>query len=178
MSALPKPSAAETRTNAAFDALLWALSRPGLPRNLPEPGEGCIIEALLDRECRVYAADPGLIPAIMRTGAEIADIARADHVFLGSADQAAVLKEIALGSDLYPDDGATVVVRGRLQDGPTIRLTGPGIDGALDLRVAGLPDGFWATRAAVSRYPMGFELFILDGARVVGIPRSSHVEVL
>ncbi|MEO1796846.1 MAG: phosphonate C-P lyase system protein PhnH, partial [Pseudomonadota bacterium] len=72
MMATPAPSVEETRANRAFDALLWALSRPGLPRTLPDAGESAVIGALLDRECRVHAADPLLMPDIMRTGAELA----------------------------------------------------------------------------------------------------------
>ena len=178
MLASPSPSLAETRANTTFDALLWALSRPGLVRALPEPGEAPIINALLDRECRVHSADPLLIPEIMRTGAEVTDIDAADHVFLATMTSLAALDQVALGSDLYPDDGATVIVRARIGTGPAVRLTGPGIDGDLTLGLDGLPSGFWTVRAERMRYPMGFDLFLLDGDRVVGLPRSTTVEVL
>ncbi len=178
MPAAPHPSAAEVRDNAAFDALLWALSRPGLPRRLPDAGEASLIAALLDRECRVHAAEPRLLPEIMRTGAEIADIGRADHIFLGTLTSSEPLAEIAVGSDLYPDGGATVVLRAQLGAGPAVRLSGPGVDGDLVVQLGGLPGGFWAARAARARYPMGFDLFLLDGAEVLGIPRSTDVEVL
>lgn len=176
MLATPAPSPAETRDNAAFDALLWTLSRPGLPRDLPEPGEGSIITALLDRECLVYAADPLLMPKIMRTGAELTDIDKADHVFLGAMTSTDPLAAIAIGSDFYPDDGATVIIRANIGSGPALRLAGPGVDGAVTLQLDGLPDGFWKARAARLRYPMGFDLFFVDSARVVGLPRSATVE--
>lgn len=174
----PVPSAAEARDNATYEALMWALSRPGLPRDLPEPGEGAIIDALLDRECRAHAADPTLLPALARAGAEIAPIEAADHVFLGRLTDAGHLAGIARGSDLYPDDGATVVLRGRIGQGAALRLTGPGVNGTLEIRLGDLPDGFWAARAAAIRYPMGWDLFIIDGARVIGLPRSTRIEVL
>lgn len=178
MLSVPHRSEAETRANASFEALLWALSRPGLPRSLPAPGEAPIIEALIDRECRVHCADPRLIPLAMQAGAEIAEIGQADHVFLGELSDPDPLLSVQLGSDLYPDDGATVVVQARFNSGPHLRLTGPGIDGALAVQIAGLPVGFWSTRARLIRYPMGFDLFLLDGDRVIGIPRSTTVEVL
>ena len=176
MLATPTPSRAETRDTTAFDALLWTLSRPGLPRDLPEPGEQSIVTALLDRECLVYAADPLLMPEIMRTGAELADIGKADHVFLGAMATSEPLADIAIGSDYYPDDGATVIFRAGIGIGSGVRLCGPGVDGALTLQLDGLPDGFWKARAARLRYPMGFDLFFVDGARVVGVPRSTTVE--
>ena len=178
MLATPKPSAAETHENAAFEALLWALSRPGLQRKLPTHGETVIVDALLDRECRVHATDPLLLPDIMRTGAEIAEIDNADHVFLGTLPTADTLKSIGIGSDLYPDDGATVILRTQIGSGQMLRLTGPGIDDAITLQLDGLPDGFWQTRATCLRYPVGFDLFFVDGDEVIGIPRSTQVEVL
>ena len=176
MLAIPKPSPAETRENATFDALLWALSRPGLPRDLSEPGEGSIITALLDRECLVYSADPLLMPEIVRTGAELSDIDKADHVFLGAMTTSDPLVDTVIGSDYYPDDGATVIIRASIGSGSGVRLTGPGIDGAVMLQLGGLPDGFWKVRAARLRYPVGFDLFFVDGARMVGVPRSTTVE--
>lgn len=178
MLATPIPSPSEIVGNAAFEALLWALSRPGQARILPQPGETAIIAALLDRECLVYSADPLLLPEIMRTGAEVANIAEADHVFLGALTTSDPLAQVSIGIDLYPDDGATVIVRARVGAGPEMRLTGPGIDSDVVIRLGGLPDGFWAARAARRRYPMGFDLFILDGARIVGVPRSTEVEAL
>ena len=114
----------------------------------------------------------------MRTGAEIAEIEMADHVFLGALQDLSVLNRLALGSDLYPDDGATVVLRGQIGQGPGLRLQGPGVDGALTVQVGGLPNGFWHRRRELLRYPMGFDLFILDGAAVIGVPRSITAEVL
>lgn len=178
MLSTPLPSPEETLANSAFDALLWALSRPGIVRHLPAPGEAPVIETLIDRECSVYCADPLLMPQILRTGAQIAELDQADHVFFGTLNSADQLTGLMIGSDLYPDDGATVVIRVRLNDGPALRLTGPGVDGAVQAQVAGLPDGFWQARQRMTRYPMGFDLFLLDGDRVLGVPRSTKVEVL
>ncbi|MBO9465149.1 phosphonate C-P lyase system protein PhnH [Tropicibacter sp. R15_0] len=174
----PLRSVEEIEANASFDALLWALSRPGQIQHLPKPGEAALIDALIDRECRVYSADPLLVPQVMRSGAEIADMASADHVFLAIVQDSEVLKSLQLGSDLYPDEGATVIIRCKLGAGPRLRLSGPGVNGTCDLQVAGLPDGFWQTRAQVMRYPTGFELILLDGERLVALPRSTTVEVL
>ena len=176
MLVIPEPSPAERRDNATFDALLWALSRPGLPRDLSEPGEEPIITALLDRECQVYSADPLLMPEIVRTGAKLADIDKADHVFLGTMTTSDHLAETAIGSDYYSEDGATLIIRASVGSGAEVRLIGPGIDGAVTLKLGGLPNGFWKARAARLRYPMGFDLFFVDGARVIGVPRSTTVE--
>lgn len=178
LAATPVPSPDEARANQSFDALLWALSRPGQTRHMPVAGEDGIIQALLDRECRAYSADPELTPAITRTGAEIAPVERADYVFLGQLQQPDVLRQVTTGSDLYPDAGATVVLRAQIGHGPRLRLSGPGVDGTCEIQISGLPEGMWSVRSAVMRYPMGFDLFLVDGDQVVGIPRSCKVEVL
>lgn len=178
MSLHPIPSEFEARTNATFDALMWALSRPGLIRALPGAGQAQIVEALIDRECGVHCTDPDLAAVASRAGAEIVALAAADHVFAALQPDLALLQNLRCGSDLYPEDGATLVLPADLDQGAALRLTGPGIDGSVTVSVGGLPDGFWQMRARVMRYPMGFELFLIDGARVMGVPRSTHVEVL
>ena len=178
MSVAPCPSAFETRCNAAYEALMWALSRPGLPRVLPEAGHASIVDALLDRECAVFCAMPALSQHVARTGAALVDLASADHVFVDHMTSADMLRDLAQGSDLHPEAGATLIVNAVLGTGQRLRLTGPGIETAIELQVGGLPDGFWQMRAQVMRYPTGFEVFLTDGADVLGVPRSTKVEVL
>lgn len=178
MHAAPIPSEVETRCNAVFDALMWALSRPGLRRALPDTGAAQIVDALIDRECAVWAADPAITARAGQVGAALVALAQADHLFAGALVDADALRGLRCGSDLYPDDGATLVVDAQFDTGEALRVTGPGVNGAETLRVGGLPDGFWAVRAEAMRYPMGFELFLLSGDQVIGIPRSTKVEVL
>lgn len=182
----PARSDAEARANATYEALMWALARPGLARDLPEPSDAAIVEALIDRECAVHCAkhcteeDTGedMARIVAQTGAALVAPSAADHLFLGPLGDATLLRQLRCGSDLYPDDGATAVIHVRLGDGPRLRFSGPGVDGTVDIAVGGLPDGAWDIRRDTLRYPMGFELLLRDGARVVGVPRSTVVEVL
>ena len=178
MQAVPLPSAAESRANAAFEALMWALARPGLVRTLPEPGPAPVVAALIDGECAVHCADPALAAAVARTGAQIVALDQADQVFLDAAPGADLPRRLRCGSDLYPDAGATLICPAALGRGRPLRLTGPGCDGAAILTVGGIDDGFWRSRAEAMRYPMGFDIFLIDGDRVAGLPRSTVVEAL
>lgn len=178
MLTTPTPDAAENQANAAFDAILWACSRPGLPRQLSETGEAALIAALLDRESAVYAGDPLLIPVLAQTGARLVDLSGADHAFLGRLQDPDLLRLCRTGSDLYPDQGATLVIRARFGQGQSVRLTGPGVDGAVLIQLDGLPAGFWQERARLIRYPTGFDILFLDGERLIGLPRSTTAEVL
>ena len=155
---VPVPSPEETRCNAAFDALMWALSRPGLVRDLPDPGPAVIAETLLDRECAAFSAMGDLTSVIARTGAELVPLDKADHVFLGAdLTEADIdsLRGLRLGSDLHPEDGATLILPAQIGTGTRLRLSGPGVDGAINISLGGLPDVLWSLRAAMMRYPMG-----------------------
>jgi alpha-D-ribose 1-methylphosphonate 5-triphosphate synthase subunit PhnH len=175
----PLPDAAEARDNAAFDAILAALSRPGTLRRLPAPGPASIVAALLDRECRAFADTPEVEDMLRRAGATVVPSELADHVFLSLDTPAALdrLSRVTTGDALYPDEGATVVVPVRLGDGPDLRLTGPGIEAESRLRAGGLHPGLWPIREALCRYPYGIELILIDGDRIAAIPRSTTVEV-
>lgn len=177
MSVHPVPSEFEARTNAAFDAIMWAFARPGLMRDLPEAGMSQIVEALIDRECSVHCQDPDLAEMARRTGAVMVAPEDADHVFVTDVPLS-LLDQVRCGSDLHPDDGATLVAEADLSAGARLRLTGPGIAGDVIVTVGGLPGDFWPRRARAMRYPMGFEILLVDGQRLLGVPRSTTVEVL
>ncbi len=176
----PVPDAFETRTNATFEALMWALSRPGSVQNLPMPDPAGIAEALLDRECRVFCEDAALAAKVASFGAALVPVALADHCFvsLATGDGLAQLAQVVVGSDLYPDAGATVVASAMFDTGQRLRLTGPGIETSVEVLIGGVADGFWSLRAARCRYPAGFDLFLLCGSHVMGLPRSTQIEVL
>lgn len=178
LTAVPVPDALEARTNATFEALMWAMSRPGSVQVLPAPGLAGIAEALLDRECRVFCDDPALADRIAAFGAAPMPLPLADHCFLSLGSTIDRLAQVAVGSALYPDDGATVVAEAQFGTGQRLRLTGPGIETHAEVSLDGIAPGFWAMRAALCRYPAGFDLFLICGAQVIGLPRSTIIEVL
>lgn len=172
----PIPDADERRDNVTFDAVMWAMARPGTERELPESGLLPVALALVDLESRIHCDDPGLTDLLSQTGAAAASLAEADHVFLSAGLTPAIAAAVATGSALYPDEGATVVASVALGAGPRLRLTGPGIDGAITIAPAIAP-AFWEVRARIP-YPVGFELILVEGRRVICLPRSTQVEVL
>ena len=178
MLTVAPPDALETRSNATFEALMWALSRPGDVRRLPKAGFESIVETLVDLECCAYADTPAMRERIVASGAQLADqIGSADHVFLTSIEHAGQqLAEINCGTALYPDDGATLIVAAA-HEGQRLRLSGPGIKDTTEIALAVSP-GFWAMRDMLCLYPEGFDIFFVDGDQVIGMPRSTKVEVL
>lgn len=179
MHTAPSPDADERRDNAAFAALLEGLSRPGTVHDLPEPGAFSVARALIDRECRACADDPETEAGLRRLGASMVPPELAGHAFLtGATPQAAArLARLPAGDVLHPEAGATVIVSAGLGNGTRLRLSGPGIERTRDIRIAIDPD-FWAVRSNACRYPTGLDIIVVDGARLLALPRSTKLEVL
>lgn len=175
---LPQPSSDDLRDTAAFEALMFAMARPGMVQTLPE-GLVDLALALLDRETRVHVEAPELARRLAATGADLVSPERADHAFCATAEGAmAALAVLPVGSPLYPDEGATLVLPASIGNGPVLRLTGPGVEGRAEVRLGGLHEGLLDLRSARCRYPEGIDLVFVDGRRIVGLPRSIAVEVL
>jgi alpha-D-ribose 1-methylphosphonate 5-triphosphate synthase subunit PhnH len=181
MSATIQPTLAEARANEVFEALLWALSRPGDVRQLAAPGVEAVAECLCDREVSLYCDDAVMQHRLRRLGARAAALEEADYVLLcGRLDEAraASLANIKPGSLLYPETAATVVAVTRIGIGSRLALSGPGIAGGRIVEVDGIDPAFWDVRAEACRFPLGWDLFLVDGARVLGLPRSTKIEQL
>jgi alpha-D-ribose 1-methylphosphonate 5-triphosphate synthase subunit PhnH len=156
--------------------VLGALARPGTEQTLPEPDLLTVARALVDRECRVTADDEGARTALRALGSTVVLPELADHAVMASAN-AEFLARLPIGDALYPERGATAIVSARIGEGTRLRLTGPGIELAEEIAIA-VDVAFWAARKSACRYPLGIDLIFVDGARTVGIPRSTNVEVV
>lgn len=82
------------------------------------------------------------------------------------------------GDAAYPDLSATLLIEVEsLSEGEAVSLVGPGIQTRQALRAAGLPDGFWREwRLNHQRFPLGVDVFLTQGRRICGLPRSTRVE--
>jgi alpha-D-ribose 1-methylphosphonate 5-triphosphate synthase subunit PhnH len=175
------PTIDDSRTNAAFEELMWALSRPGLARTLPSGGLAVMAESLLDRECSFHVADDAdLEGTLKRSGARGVSISEAEYVFaaIDTEDKVAMLAPLRIGTLAYPDESTTLFAPTRFGVGQGLRLTGPGIKDSVTIALDGVDPSFWQMRAQAIRYPLGFDVYLVDGDRVIGLPRSTKIEVL
>lgn len=175
------PTADDTRTNDTFEGLMWSLSRPGLARDMPVEGFGPLAESLLDRECSFHVADDASLDVrLAATGARRMPLAEANYVFaaIDSAEKVESLSSLRIGTLAYPDDAATLFATASFGSGQRLCLSGPGIKDTVIIEVGGVEPGFWQMRRKAIRYPLGWDLYLVDGNRLLGIPRSTTVEVL
>jgi alpha-D-ribose 1-methylphosphonate 5-triphosphate synthase subunit PhnH len=185
----PTLSDVEARSQKTFTALMWSLAHPGEPQILEaRPGDvsglETIAEALLDLETSFYTSSSALEEPIKRTGANAtSSVDAAYHFHLEITPGVLFQLEYArLGTPLYPDESASLILACSQDSGVQLRLTGPGIPGERTVRALGVPLEFWTLRQRKMNFPLGWDVFLVSrvaaGIQVIGIPRSTHVEVL
>lgn len=169
---------------AAFRAVLEAMSRPGTVQDIVTPPEvppglspaaAAVLLTLVD----------ATTPLRLAAGAEAAAWLRfhggCPLVSKGAAyvlDPTAALLDLDAGTEQEPERGATLILEvADLTAGSGWRLTGPGIRDTHRLAVAGAPSGFvadWAQNRA--RFPRGVDVILCAGTRIAALPRSVTIE--
>jgi alpha-D-ribose 1-methylphosphonate 5-triphosphate synthase subunit PhnH len=166
---------------AAFRAVLQAMSRPGQVQRvplLPEPPPGlspaaaAVLLALVDAETGLRLAAGPQAEGWVRfhCGAPFAPAGAAAFVL----DPAAGLLDLDPGTEEEPERGASLILEvAGLEESGGWRLTGPGIRDEHRLLVRGAPAGFLADWAANrGRAPRGVDVILCAGDRIAALPRS------
>ena len=171
----------EARTRETFLALMWSLSYPSRTYALPETDLtdlALIGEALLDLDTSYFTTDARLADQFVRLGARSTSAADADYHFYSTLNDAALatMKQAKNGSMLRPDESATIIVRCNIGTGDSFKWTGPGIMTQETVQLGGIPDTFWELHTRALRYPQGWDVYFVDGGRVIGLPRTTVVE--
>ena len=196
---IPLSTPTENAARVTFTQLLWALSYPGRRMRLPGSPtataqaatfNSCVAigNTLLDLETSFFTPDAELSHALTRTGARNVTAPDAAYHFypdLSHTQQISTFlahaREASVGTLLYPDQAATLIVGCKLDAGSTfgdtLRLRGAGIASETLLTVGGIPAAFWQLREERVLYPIGWDLFLVDGDQVVGLPRTTLIEV-
>lgn len=173
-----------------FRAALEAMSRPGTIHQLPS------VEALAGRSAAagpilaladlmapvagMGTAASDVVAEIGRvTGAPVVELPAARLVLSLESDPDAI-GELATGDAFAPQNGALVCqLVDAVGDGEPWLLTGPGVDGSIELRVAGLDPRFLEARARkVADFPAGIDVLLIDArGAIAALPRTTKVEV-
>jgi alpha-D-ribose 1-methylphosphonate 5-triphosphate synthase subunit PhnH len=183
-----------------FRALLDALSRPGsivaidsaLPGNhamrdglagrVPLAAFASLL-ALTDYSTPVYLHhEDRMFGDALRFHASAPltnDCREASFVYLDDAANMPSLQAFSQGEPETPEDAATLFIRvPSLTEGEALNWTGPGIEAKSTVRIAGLSREFWRERAALTaQFPCGIDCYFVAGSAIVGLPRTTHVEV-
>ena len=180
---------------SVFRSVLAALSRPGIPRELPAaltppapltPELAAVALALADPDAPIWldatlAREPAVAEYIrFQTGAPIvSNPARAALALVRHPEALPETETFALGTQDYPDRSTTIVLAvDALADAGPFRLTGPGVKGSASFSAAPLPMDF-AARVAANHalFPRGVDWLLVGAGCVLGLPRSSALSL-
>jgi alpha-D-ribose 1-methylphosphonate 5-triphosphate synthase subunit PhnH len=176
---------------SVFRQVLEAMANPGRiiadldgPAETPAPltrGSAAVCLALLDYETPLWLGPStagGDAEDYLRfhTGAPVVAVP-GDAAFAVIDGARPALADFRLGSDQYPEEGATLVIQVTdLRTTGDLELTGPGIDGRATLGIDGLDDAFWRERAALARlFPRGLDMIFTAGSRIAALPRGTTI---
>ena len=183
-------------SQAVFRAVLEALSRPGRPRvaaTAAEPPQpltrvsAAVALTLVDQDVTLWLSPSLDCPEVrdylvFHTGARVvAQPHGANFVVCSGPGEIPPLDTLAQGTPDYPDRSATVIVS--VADTPThtdprATLSGPGIEHPFGLGLPGFDRALWRQLQHNHRaYPLGVDLVVCIGQSVIGLPRSTAIEV-
>ncbi len=174
-----------------FRVLLTALSRPGTAQVLPVlpaapsplyPATSAVLQTLIDFETPLWLqSSTKELSAWLRFHCSVPLVATPENAAFAVIDRPLEMPPLPVfsqGLPEYPDRSAMVIlqVNGFAHDG--LRLSGPGIENEHRLGIDGLPSGFWrAWRDSQAMAPLGVDLLFVTSDHVLGLPRSTHVEI-
>lgn len=170
-----------------FNSLMQVMSRPGRLDNWAQwlensPAYLGALATLVDGEVSLADRD-GLLKAnhwpllqVQQKEAEAANYVLCD------ASKAACFQP-KLGTLSSPDFAATLILKvGSLaeQEGDIqLKLTGPGVNGESVVYVSGIHSEWLEQRNAwCCAFPLGIDCILLDDRQVMGLPRTTQVEVI
>lgn len=179
------------QSQQAFRLILKALSEPGVIVELPDvsawgalnTASTAVLLTLADQEtplqlCAELKSEQVLTNIRFHTGAALA--ARQEDIHLAVWDdqlQPAELSALPRGSEVSPEFGATLVVQVAALEGSNgLHLSGPGIEKQREISPP-LPA---ALRAYLlerpQRFPLGLDIILTCGKRLMALPRTTRVE--
>lgn len=196
LATAPEPGFADPvlGAQAAFRALLEAFAHPGrivvtgtelTPPAPLFPATAAVALTLFDYETPVWLDPVSAHPAVtgflrFHCGCPLVESpAAARFAIVADPVRMPAFDAFDAGSDESPERAATLIVQAKgLTNARGRRLRGPGIETASLLGADGVPPGFWQARSAQQAlFPRGLDILFADGARIVGLPRTTMVEV-
>lgn len=180
-------------SQSTFRCIMDAMSAPGMIVTLPQAGEapnavgsaaGAVLLALADIDTPVWLGPP-LADADLATWLRFhcncpltADPLEAAFALTVGGEAPPALADFNAGDARYPDRATTVIiVLPSLTSGPKVSLQGPGVQSATAIAPAGLRDGFWAERTALtSKFQFGVDLMFCSGDSLICLPRTTRTQ--
>lgn len=184
-------------SQGVFRSLLDALSRPGkivsMDTVVPDLANGQEAHVPLAAYAALLALADYSTPVLLQhehrslsdalrfhTGAPVtSDCSEAVFAYLDNAHSMPSLAAFSLGEPETPETAAMLFICvDSLTSGAPTTWRGPGIRESERVCVAGVPASFWHERAELAGdFPCGVDCYFVHGGSVIGLPRTTRVEV-
>ncbi|RKF21432.1 phosphonate C-P lyase system protein PhnH [Alginatibacterium sediminis] len=184
-------------SQACFRQVLAALSEPGSVNTLglhigfePLAASVCqIVLSLCDNHTQLFVDPSSLMESQstldnvienikFHTDTKISDKSRADFV-ITSASSPFVAEDYKSGTEMYPEDSATILLETNSFEGGTLlQLSGPGIEHTRQVRLGHIHSSLLdALIQPAYKYPLGQDFIFCCGEQIVAISRTTKVEI-
>ncbi|NLG56425.1 MAG: phosphonate C-P lyase system protein PhnH [Rhodococcus sp.] len=173
------------RAQLVYRAILDAFARPGSRQQLPSthfPAALLPVLSLADLETGTHLIEgsgDGWGPILaVATGAPEVSVKSAKYVTALAPIASETVAQLATGTALTPEAGATLIIATQALDGgDAVYLTGPGVQEAIEFAPCCVDPAIWRVRAdKVAAFPSGIDLlFVSPDGEVVGVPRTTAV---
>ncbi|MBP0595523.1 phosphonate C-P lyase system protein PhnH [Paraburkholderia sp. LEh10] len=158
-------------------------ARNNLPHVRADLAAFAALLALCDYSTPVWLAQPdAVLGSALRfhTGAPLVDEPQdAAFAYVHDASMLTPLSSFALGEPETPEQSVTLIIRvDSLTQGLPVVLDGPGIEHTHTIAPSGLPERFWRERAELAPlFPCGIDCYLVCGDTLIGLPRTTRVEL-
>lgn len=181
-------------SNAVFRVLLDAMSRPGRIYDLPvqtvspdglNATATATLLAMADMDTTIWLSSTCATKAAsdhlkFHCGCPITiDVTQADFAVARIEDDLSFVTDLAVGNAEYPDQSATLILTvEKIENGPAMTLSGPGIKDTHSLAIKDLPQSFHAWRAENHHlFPCGVDVIFASPTQIAALSRTTRIEV-
>jgi alpha-D-ribose 1-methylphosphonate 5-triphosphate synthase subunit PhnH len=190
-------------SQTTFRALLEAMSRPGRVAQAPvlryagapvgmTPHVMTVLKSLCDHRVVFSVAGSELRREwegylAMNCASPFSSPDKADYVLFDGMEYDDAFGALRIGSLEFPEASATAILSvsrlateaGQTERACQLRFSGPGVKGIACIHVTGLHRRYPEERCrATGQFPLGIDLLLVDAeARIVGVPRTTHLEM-
>ncbi|SOB60274.1 Alpha-D-ribose 1-methylphosphonate 5-triphosphate synthase subunit PhnH [Pseudodesulfovibrio profundus] len=176
-----------------FRAILLTMSQPGSvtalgnwpnpPENL-HPAAAAVCLTLVDMDTPLWIGKntPNDIQTYLRFHCGCPVVRKQDRGAFGlilDGNDLPDLSEFNMGDIEYPDRSATLIIQVKdIQVGSGVLLTGPGINGQVQIGIEGLDTSFWQFLQHNNRqFPLGVDVILATQTEIVSLPRTVQVGI-
>lgn len=174
----------DSQERTAHMCLVRALATPGqaqylVPQSISALSAFLLIGQTILKHGGYFTPDADLADILARTTAhkQPAETARCHFYPRLTTENLAQLNSAPTGPNQFPEDSTTVIIGCDFKAGYKLVIEEATCEQPAVAFVNNVPAAFWSLRQQKMGYPSGWDVFLVETNRVIGIPRTATVTV-